>query len=129
MSVIFGHRAVCYLAAMPMRTTRRRRGLAIPPAVQDETRQRILRHAAKIVPEKASQLQVRFSGPFCYIDAQEPESPQPMHLCRLRYTGNLEGWTLAFYTYSHEKYERAVFGTGSFLGTPEEGLDIGALYL
>jgi len=36
---------------------------------------------------------------------------------------------LAFYTYSHEKYEESVFASGSFLGTPEEGLEIGAIYL
>ena len=62
-----------------------------------------------------------------YIDAQEPDSPEPMHLCRLRYTGR--DWTLAFYTYSHEKYERCVFMSGSLLGTPEEAMDIGAIYL
>jgi len=36
---------------------------------------------------------------------------------------------MAFYTYSNEKYETCVFMTGDFFGTPEEALDIGALYL
>jgi hypothetical protein len=97
--------------------------------LREQTRQRILKHAAKIVPEKASRIQVWFKGPFCYIDALEPGSPEPMHLCRLRYTGSLGEWRLAFYTYSHEKYEPCVFMSGDFVGTPEEALDIGAIYL
>ena len=100
----------------------------ISDALQEQTRQRILAHAAKIVPAKASQLRVWFRGPFCYIDAEKPGSPEPLHLCRLRYTG-MNTWTLDFYTYSHEKYERALFMTGDFFGTPEEALDVGAVYL
>ena len=52
----------------------------------------------------------------------------PLHLCRLRYF-RPEDWTVAFYTYSHMKYEPAMFANGTFYGTPEEGLDIGAVYL
>jgi hypothetical protein len=97
--------------------------------LREQARQRILRHAAKIIPQKASQIRVRFKGPFCYIDAQEPDSPEPMHLCRLRYMGGLSGWSLAFYTYSNEKYEPCIFRSGNFFGTPEEALEIGVIYL
>ena len=41
----------------------------------------------------------------------------------------LPGWSVAFYTYSHERYEPCAFPDGSFHGTPEAGLEIGALYL
>jgi hypothetical protein len=109
--------------------TSNRGGQNIPPQLRHQTRQRILERATKIIPEKASQLRVRFKGPFCYIDAQQPDSPDAMHLCRLRYIGSLSGWSLAFYTYSNEKYESCVFRSGSFFGTPEEGLEIGAVYL
>src|SRR5437879_13495351 len=88
-------------------------GQEISPQLQEQTRQRILKRASKIVPEKASQLRVRFKGPFCYIDAQESDSPLPMHLCRLRYLGSLSGWSLSFYTHSHDKYEPCVFGSGN----------------
>ena len=111
-----------------IRGTTRSRGPAISAQLQDETRQRILAHASKIVPARASEIEVRFHGPHCYIDAREPDSPEPMHLCRLQYVG-AGHWSLDFYTYSHEKFERAVFMTGSFTGTPEEGLEIGATYL
>lgn len=103
-------------------------GLKIPPALQEETRRRILDRAAEIVPDKVSLVRVWFRGPFCYIDAEEPGSSEPARLCRLRYKG-LSGWSLAFYTYSHEKYQPCVFMSGSFTGTPEEAMDIGANYL
>ncbi|PYU92165.1 MAG: hypothetical protein DMG25_12625 [Acidobacteria bacterium] len=103
-------------------------GQNIPRAVQEQTRERILAHAAKTRPEKASQVRIRFHGPFCYIDAQEPDSPYLMHLCRLRYF-RPDNWSLAFYTYSNERYEPCVFGSGDWMGTAEEAFEIGALYL
>ena len=110
----------------------RRGGQKIPPAVQAETRERILKHATKIVPERASHVRVRFAGHFCYIDAEEPDGTEPLHLCRLRYKVSVtepKAWSVAFYTYSHERYEPCVFESGDFLGTPEEALEIGAVYL
>jgi hypothetical protein len=107
-------------------------GQKVHPLLQEETRQRILKHAAKIVPEKAPQIRVSFRGHFCYIDAEDPDSLETLHLCRLRYVSRLtepRAWSLAFYTYSHEKYEPCVFGSGGFLGTPEEALEIGVVYL
>jgi len=108
---------------------RRRAQQGISSLLQEQTRERILRHAAEIVPEKASQLRVWFRGRFCYIDAQEPDSSEPFRLCRLRYAGSPDRWTLAFYTYSRERYERCVFMSGDSFGTPEEALEIGAVYL
>lgn len=106
-------------------------GQKIPPLLRAETRGRILKHAAKIVPEKASQVRVWFRGHFCYIDAEEPEGTEPLHLCRLCYAGGFRepnAWRVAFYTYSHERYEPCV-RVRRFLGTPEEALEIGAFYL
>ena len=37
--------------------------------------------------------------------------------------------SMAFYTYSHEKYEPCFFDSGSDHGTPEEAFEIGAVYL
>ena len=53
----------------------------------------------------------------------------PTHLCRLRYFGDENAWSLAFYTYSHNRYEPSVFDNGTFHGTPEEAFDVGAVYL
>jgi hypothetical protein len=52
----------------------------------------------------------------------------PLHMCRLRHFTE-DHWSLAFYTYSRERYEPCVFHSGEFWGTPEEGLDVGAVYL
>ena len=52
-----------------------------------------------------------------------------MHLCRPRYFGDEDAWSLAFYTYSHERYEPCVFHNGSFYGTPEEAFEVGSVYL
>jgi hypothetical protein len=53
----------------------------------------------------------------------------PIHLCRLRYFGDEESWSLGFYTYSNEKYELCMFKNGSFYGTPEQAFAISAMYL
>ncbi|MHB8747609.1 MAG: hypothetical protein ACYDBJ_00295 [Aggregatilineales bacterium] len=102
-------------------------GKKIPPAVQDRTRQRILAYAQAHYAGKYTRIEVRFKAQFCYIDAYTepyvaPDFPPPgftetreefierlrktpTHLCRLRYFGDEESWSLAFYTYSHETYE------------------------
>lgn len=53
----------------------------------------------------------------------------PLHLCRLRYFGNEDAWSMAFYAYSSERYEPCTFHNGSFQGTPEEAFDVAAVYL
>lgn len=124
-------------------------GSKIPPIVQMETKRRIEAYAAQHYAGKYIRLDIRFRGQFCYIDAyKEPSvsngyapsgfTPEeyierlrntPIHLCRLRYFKVQNQWSLAFFTYSHEKYEPCVFDSGSFLGTPEEGFATSALYL
>jgi hypothetical protein len=125
-------------------------GVKISPAVQERTRQRILAHAEKHYKGKYTRLDIRFRGQYCYIDAfQEPvvepgwppkdwgETREeyierlrnsPTHLCRLRHFDENK-WSLAFFTYSNEKYTPSVFHSGEFTGTPEEGFDVGATYL
>jgi hypothetical protein len=104
-------------------------GVKIPPLVQERTRRRLLAHAEKHYAGQYTRLDIRFSGVFCYLDAFiTPTDDTPLHLCRLRHFTEDRG-SLAFYTYSHEKYEPSFFGSGEFWGTPEEGLDVGAVYL
>lgn len=126
-------------------------GRTIPPAVRENAERRILAHAQKHHSGRYTRLDIRFRGALCYIDAfVEPAEPTratlrmlretraqylkrvravPTHLCRLRYFGNENAWSLAFFTYSHERYEPCVFHNGSFHGTPEEAFDVGAVYL
>ena len=126
-------------------------GQKIPKHVQERTKQRILAYAQKHHAGKYTRLDIRFHGQFCYIDAfHEPMEPSkellaatretreqylerlrnsPLHLVRLRYFGDEERWGLAFYTYSHDKYELSVFSNGEFMGPPEDAFEIGAVYL
>lgn len=126
-------------------------GVKIPSAVKDRTEQRVRSYAASRYAGKFTRLEIRFRGALCYIDAfVEPMEPleslllavgetreqylerqrnMPLHLCRLRFFGNEERWSMAFYTYSNMKYEPSVFDNGSFHGTPEEGFETSAVYL
>jgi hypothetical protein len=124
-------------------------GVKILKALQDATKARLLAHAERHYAATCARLDIRFHSQFCYIDAyKEPEAGAgplpgsgetqeaflerlrntPVHLCHLRYCGQ-DQWSVAFYTYSHEAYEPCTMGNGGFYGTPEDGLDVGAVYL
>jgi len=127
-------------------------GKKISDAIKHRTRQRILSHAQKHYIGKYNRIEIRYRGKFCYIDAfKEPfVSPAydpehfggksreeriaqlrdvPTHLCRLRFFGDEDKWSMAFYSYSHMKYEPSFFDNGSWHGTPEEAFDTSAVYL
>ena len=125
-------------------------GVKIPERSKERIRKRILDYAQKYYAGKYTRIDVRFHGHFCYIDAYtEPEVSDdfpplgwgetreeciermrntPTHLCRLRHFSE-DSWSLAFYTYSNEKYEPTFFPNGSDTGTVEEGFEVGAMYL
>ena len=126
-------------------------GSRVPPPLQEETKRRILVHAQAHYAGRFERIEVRFRGALCYIDAYlEPEPPTkallrlrretreqyyqalrntPIHLCRLRYFAGRSSWSVAFYTYSHERYEPAVYQNGDTFGTPEAAFDLAAMYL
>lgn len=126
-------------------------GRSIPAAVRERTERRIREHGQKRYAGRYTRLGVRFKGALCYVDAFiEPAVPTrrqlhslgetrehyldrrrnvPIHLCRLRYFGNEDAWSLAFFTYSNERYSPCAFHNGSLHGTPEAALDVGAVYL
>lgn len=126
-------------------------GVKIPQKLQPRVRQRILAHAENFYSGKYNRIKVRFRGQFCYIDAyKEPyveknfnsdlygESLEehierlrniPIHLCRLRFFGHEDRWSMAFYIYSREEYEPCIFNNNSWHGTPEEAFDTSSVYL
>ena len=125
-------------------------GVRIPPAKQAEMRQRLEEHGALNYAGRYMRLDIRFRGALCYMDAyQEPAPPDrgllkstgetkeeylarlrdiPIHLGRLRYFGG-DRWSYAFYAYSSERYEPTLFPSGVWFGTPEDAMDMGAVYL
>jgi len=124
-------------------------GKKIPPLVQAATRDRIVRYANQHHAGKFTRIDVRFRGALCYIDAytdpgdlpgRPPEGETrkhwierlrntPTHLCRIRYFGDPESWSFAFYTYAQEKYEPNFLLTGKDHGTPEEAFETCAFVL
>ena len=50
----------------------------------------------------------------------------PVHLCRLRFNGDLDRWTFAFYSSASGSYEPSMFLSGGDHGTPEEAVDLSA---
>ena len=125
-------------------------GKNIPPAVRANTERRILDYADKHYKGKFTRIDVRFRGALCYIDAYtEPDVPlcsplprgetcdqwldrlrnTPLHLCRIRYFGNEDRWSFAWYTYAHEKYQPSFLINGEEHGTPEEAFATVAHFL
>jgi hypothetical protein len=104
-------------------------GTPIPEAMQEEIQKKILVHTKKLYPKSKAELVFRFRKQFCYVDSFEPGSNQAMPLCRLRYFGGRKEWSLAFYTYSNEKYEPCLLSSGKWCGSVEETFETGSSYL
>jgi hypothetical protein len=124
-------------------------GVKIPDAVKQRTETRLRRYAEAHFAGRYTKLEIRFRNQFCYVDVYtEPEPPTPgwpppdwpetreqylerlrttpTHLCRLRYFGDEERWGFAFYTYSGDRYELAIFPSGDFFGPPEDAFQVSA---
>ena len=104
-------------------------GSKIPERDYAQIRARIHAHCAKLYPTNRVVVDIRFRGVFCYVDAYEKGSDQPIHLCRLRFFAGREEWSLAFYTYSSERYEPCFLSSGAWCGTLEEAFETGSMYL
>lgn len=103
-------------------------GVPLTPSAKAEAERRLRAHGERCYAGKYRRLDIRFRGALCYISAVTAESDLPMNLCRIRHFAT-DRWSVAFYAYSSEKYEPSFFANGTFFGTPEEGFDVGAVYL
>ena len=126
-------------------------GKKIPPAVRARTEQRIQAYAQAHWAGKITRVGIRFRGALCYVEVYtEPAQPSPellrltgetaeqylerqrnlpIPMFRLRYFGDEEAWSVAFYTFSHERYEPSVLPNGSFYATPEQVLEVATEFL
>lgn len=110
----------------------------IPQPAREELVRRLEAHAAKHFKRVCRRLEVRFRGPYAYVDAyvnhtwflpgtteeeKEEIRTTPIKLCRLRYLPGRKTWGFSFYKASDGRYELSVTMKGSFEGTPEECLD------
>lgn len=69
-------------------------------------------------------LQLRFRNQFCYVGTVEQKRKGcVMPLCRLRYFRE-DRWSLAFFTYSNERYEPCIFSDGEWISTLEAAIEL-----
>jgi hypothetical protein len=73
------------------------------------------------------QIKLRFKGQFCYLDSSE-NGGEVFPLGRLRHFSE-DSWSLAFYTYSNERYEPCVLAHGDWRGTIEQAISVCETYL
>lgn len=101
-------------------------GIRIPPNSYPVIIAKACAHEVRQPWHGKYRLQIRFKGVFCYLDAIENDDI-PFPIGRLRYFGP-EKWSMAFYTYSNEKYEPCVFPDGTWFGSIERAIDVCAMY-
>jgi len=102
-------------------------GVRIPPNIQSIISAQANAYAEKQAWPPKFKLKIRYKNQFCYLDASE-EGGAPLPIGRLRYFGENK-WSLAFYTYSNERYEPCLFKNGEWFGTIEQAIDICSMYL
>ena len=102
-------------------------GVKIPPKIYDKLRSIVHAYEESRPWYPQYSLQLRFRGQFCYVDGCE-DGKNPFPLGRLRHFKEND-WSLAFYTYSNERYEPCYLRNGKFNGTIEEAIEVCELYL
>lgn len=104
-------------------------GNKIPPKLYDKLRERVHAYEQTRPWYPNFSLKVRFKSHFCYIDAVENGTDKvPFPIGRLRYFSEND-WSLAFYTYSHERYEPCYLHTGEWCGSVEQAIEPCEIYL
>lgn len=95
-------------------------GKKIPPSVQEDLCKQAEAYARGRSWHGKVKLHLRFKNQFCYVDTSTEGDERLFPLCRLRHISR--GFSLALFTYSHERYEPCCFDTGKMEGTLEEAL-------
>lgn len=72
-------------------------------------------------------LKLRFRSQFCYVDCIE-NGGEPHPIGRLRHFDQ-DRWSLAFYTYSNERYEPCFLNNGQWIGSIEQAIEPCEMYL
>lgn len=102
-------------------------GEKIPPSEYENIRKQVKAYAAKKSWKSSYELQLRFKSQFCYVDALEKDGTVSP-LGRLRYLDKNK-WSVAFFTYSNDRYEPCALANGNLEGTLKECLKVCETYL
>jgi hypothetical protein len=101
-------------------------GTKIPDSSQEIIVRQVDNYSSKQKWYPKFKLIIRFRNQFCYLDASE-DGGEPFPIGRLRYFQS-NRWSLAFFTYSNERYEPCFMKNGEY-GTLEEAIDVCSTYL
>lgn len=101
-------------------------GIKIPSALFDSLSARATAYQVAHSSQSKIQLKLRFKNQFCYLDGLENGKMSP--LSRLRYF-NPDRWSVAFFTYSNERYQPCYLSNGEWFGSFEEAIDVCSVYL
>jgi len=96
-------------------------GQKIPSRSYDQFTKRVHAFASSRPWSSKVQLSLRFKRQFCYLDITESGETEASPLARLRYFRD-EYWSMAFYTWSHMRYEPCALSNGKWEGTIEEAI-------
>jgi hypothetical protein len=107
-------------------STRRTTTRGIPDAVKTDVAARVEHFNTTVIRNPHCLYVPRYKGKFLYLDRQDYGRPHP--ICRLEYTGKMEGWSFAIYKYSDERYDEEEWffpGAGHVDGTLEGAMKAG----
>jgi len=76
---------------------------SIPKEIQDQVNEIIADFNRKRFGKSGRGYQARFRGRFLYLSRTDWGRPSP--ICRLTYTGQMDGWEFAIYKYLDEVYD------------------------
>ena len=78
-------------------------GTRIPEAIKTQIAARIAAFNREILQDPNVSYRPRYQGAFLYLE--RCDYGQVGRVCRLTYTGTLDRWEFAIYTYSDERYD------------------------
>lgn len=102
---------------------------SIPKEIQDQVIVIVTDFNQKRFGKPDRGYQARFRGRFLYLD-RVGYSSRPSPICRLTFTGKMDGWEFAIYKYSDEAYDPEEWffpGSGSVDGTITGAMEAGLL--
>jgi hypothetical protein len=99
---------------------------AIPAEVQRQVEQIVEGFNRKVLSRRSVRYVPRLKGSFLYLDREQAGTLGP--ICRLKYTGSMDGWEFAIFKYSSGTYDAHewIFPGSEFIdGTVEGALKAG----
>jgi len=102
---------------------------SIPKEIQAQANEMITTFNQKRFSRPDRGYQARFRGRFLYLDRIDYGS-RPSPICRLTYTGKIDGWEFAIYKYSDNVYDPEEWffpGSGKVDGTITGAMEAGLM--